>query len=295
MNTTLDAWQILQAVVQLGGFAPAAKELNRSQSTISYAIARLQNQLGVQLFEIHGRKAHLTEAGRGLLAEAESHLAGFQELEKRARLIASGGASEIRLSVDSLYPKDRLFSALATLSRRFPQVKPRLREGSFLSADVEFSAHQAQLCITGVMSRELFVKPVLVIRMTAVAHRDHPLLRIRRKISRTDLMQHTQVTVEGASSGVLKHQPRLLAQPSLAVGAIDSAIAAVRSGLCFGWLPRYRVQDELDRGEFVPVPLAVGQTREVRLNLVCRDMAEGSAEVSALAELLGLHAEADFI
>jgi len=41
MNTTLDEWEILHAVVQLGGFAQAAEQLNRSQSTISYAIARL--------------------------------------------------------------------------------------------------------------------------------------------------------------------------------------------------------------------------------------------------------------
>ncbi len=71
MRTTLDEWEILQAVVQLGGFAPAAKQLNRSQSTISYAIARLQDQLGISLFEIKGRRAHLTELGRVLLDLAE--------------------------------------------------------------------------------------------------------------------------------------------------------------------------------------------------------------------------------
>ena len=50
-------------VVQLGGFAPAAKRLNRSQSTISYAISRLEEQLGIKLFELKGRKAELTETG----------------------------------------------------------------------------------------------------------------------------------------------------------------------------------------------------------------------------------------
>lgn len=291
MNTTLDAWQILQAVVQLGGFAPAAKKLNRSQSTISYAIGRLQKQLGVQLFEIRGRKAQLTEAGRGLLAEAEAHLAGFQELEKRARLMASGGASEIVLAVDSLYPRDRLFAALEAFSRRFPDVRPKLREGTFLSADVEFSAHQAQLCITGMMSRELFVKPILTVRMMAVAHRDHPLAAREGRISRADLMQHTLVIIEGASSGTTKHQPRLVAQPTLAVGAIESAIAAVRSGMCFGWLPVYLIQDALQRAEFVPIPLTAGQTRDVRLNLVCRDLTVEHSALYGLAELLGLHGD----
>ena len=82
MDTTLDAWEILRTVVQLGGFAAAAEKLNRSQSTISYAIGRLQEQLGVQLFNIEGRKAQLTEAGRVLLADVEPHLAGFQQLER---------------------------------------------------------------------------------------------------------------------------------------------------------------------------------------------------------------------
>jgi hypothetical protein len=47
MKTTLDEWEILQAVVQLGGFAPAAEQLNRSQSTISYAVPR-QNAIRAQ-------------------------------------------------------------------------------------------------------------------------------------------------------------------------------------------------------------------------------------------------------
>ena len=295
MDTTLDAWEILQTVVQLGGFAPAAEKLNRSQSTISYAIGRLQEQLGVRLFEIQGRKAQLTEAGRVLLADAEPHLAGFHQLEERARLMASGGASEVRLSVDSIFPDDRLFDALASFTRSFPQVKPKLRQGTFLSADSEFSLYSAQLCVTGLISRELCVKPILTIQMIAVMRNDHPLLSIRRSLSRSDLMEHMLVTIEGAASGSPKHQPRLPAQRVLPVGTVDSAIAAVRSGLCFGWLPKYRIQTELDRGDFVALPLPAGKTRDVRLNLVCRDLSASNSEVIALAELLGLSREPEAI
>jgi len=295
MDTTLDAWEILQTVVQLGGFAAAAGKLNRSQSTISYAIGRLQDQLGVKLFEIHGRKAQLTEVGRALLADAEPHLRGFHQLEERARVMASGGASEIRLSVDSIFPNDRLFDALESFSRGFPHVRPKLRQGTFLSADSEFSLHNAQLCVTGLISRELFVKPILVIEMIAVARHGHPLLSIRRRLSRSELMQHMLVTIEGAASGGLKHQPWFPAQRILPVGTIDSAIAAVRSGLCFGWLPKYRIQSELDSGVFAALPLPVGRTRDVRLNLVCRDPSASSTEVNALAELLGISREPEAI
>ena len=289
MRTTLDEWEILQTVVQLGGFAPAAKYLNRSQSTISYAIARLQEQLGTRLFEIKGRRAHLTELGRVLLAEVDPHLAGFHQLEQRARSLALGGESEVRLSVDSIYPNGRLFAALAEFSRLFPYVQPRLRQSTFLSADAEFSVQNAQLCITGLISREFFTKPVLAIRMIAVAREGHPLLAVKRKLNRPDLMQHTLVTIEGAASGSLKHQPRVPTQRFLQVTSIEAAIDAVRSGLCFGWLPAYRIESDLANGELLPLRLPAGGTREVRLNLVCKDLSSLSREVNILADLLGFN------
>jgi DNA-binding transcriptional LysR family regulator len=295
MDTTLDAWEILQAVVQLGGFAPAAKKLHRSQSTVSYAIGRLQEQLGVQLFEIHGRKAQLTETGRVLLADVEPHLAGFHEIEERARVMALGGASEVRISVDSIFPEDRLFEALAAFSRSFPHVRLKLRQGTFLSADSEFSLHNAQICVTGLISRELLVQPILTIEMMAVVRYDHPLLSTRRKLSRSDLMPHILVSIESAASGSLKQQPRLPAQRVLPVSTIESAISAVRSGLCYGWLPKYRIQSELDSGDIVALPLPAGKTREVQLNLVCRDLSESNSESYALAELLGLSREPEVI
>lgn len=293
MRTTLDEWEILQVVVQLGGFASAAKQLNRSQSTISYAIARLQEHLGIQLFEIKGRRAHLTEMGRVLLADAESHLAGFHQLEQRARSLASGGESEVRLSVDSVYPNERLFAALAEFTLRFPYVQPKLRQSPFLSADSEFSVHNAQLCITGLLSSEFFSKSILTIRMIAVAHRDHPLHAVTHKINRSDLMQHILVTIEGTASGTLKHQPRVPAQRVLQVSSIEAAIDGVRCGVGFGWLPAHRIESDLARRELLPLHLPAGGTREVRLNLVCKDFSSIGREVKVLADLLGFHQEAE--
>ena len=153
MRTTLDEWEILQAMVQLGSFGAAAKRLNRSQSTISYAVARLQDQLGIKLFEIKDRKAHLTEFGRALLADPEPRLAGLHQLEKRAGSLASGGDLEVTLSIDSIFPNSRLFVALTEFSRCFAYIQLKLRQATFLSADSEFSGHNAQICITGLVSR----------------------------------------------------------------------------------------------------------------------------------------------
>jgi DNA-binding transcriptional LysR family regulator len=295
MNSTLDEWDVVRAVVRLGGYAAAARHLNRSQSTISYTIAKLQEKLGIQLFTLTGRKASLTEFGRVLLAQAEPHLTGFEQLEQRAQSLAAGGESEIRLSVDSLFPNDRLFAALAEFGRRFPHVHFKLRQAALIAPDVEFSAHNAHLCISGIVSREYFVYPISEIRMIAVARWDHPLHQLKRQVSRADMLGHTLINIEGASAGSDKRQPLAVTQRHLAVGTIEAAIDAVRCGFCFGWLPAYRIQDALDSGELISLRMTMGSERQVRLNVMCTDPSTSSQELLVLAELLGMNLELQHI
>ena len=131
--------------------------------------------------------------------------------------------------------------------------------------------------------------------MQAVARFNHPLLRNQRKLSRVDLIQHVSVIIEGNSSGESRSQPRLPSQRSVPVSTVESAIEAVRSGFCFGWLPLYRIQPYIDSGDLVPLNLAVGSRREARFHLVCRDLDASSQELRSLAELLGLNRELDVI
>jgi hypothetical protein len=51
----------------------------------------------------------------------------------------------------------------------------------------------------------------------------------------------------------------------------------------------------LDSGVFVALPLPAGKTRDVGLNLVCRDLSASSTEVNVLAELLGMSREPETI
>jgi DNA-binding transcriptional LysR family regulator len=240
MKTTIDQWEVLEAVVELGSFGAAASKMNRSQSTISYAVSRLQDQFKNPLLEMKGRKAQLTEAGKALLADVEPLLSGFRALEQRAASLAAGGETEISLSVDGAYPDDRLFAALAELTRVYPHTHLKLHRGTFLSSVNEFAHHGADLCIVGTPTQEHLLKPVLDIRIRAVARADHPLNAGGRQQKRMDLIQRLAVVIEGTAGPVLKRQPHAPAQRPMTVTSIESAIEAVRSGLCFGWLPVYR-------------------------------------------------------
>jgi len=68
---TLDQISVFLAVVESGSFTGAARRLGRATSVISYAIANLENQLGVTLFaRAATARPQLTDAGRAILRTA---------------------------------------------------------------------------------------------------------------------------------------------------------------------------------------------------------------------------------
>jgi DNA-binding transcriptional LysR family regulator len=295
MNTTIDQWEVLEAVVQLGSFAAAAAKMNRSQSTISYAISRLQDQFNTPLLELKGRKAELTEAGKVLLADVEPLLIGFRALEQRAVSLTGGCEPQINVSVDSIYPDDRLFAALAELVRSCPHVHINLHRGTLLSSVLEFASYGADLCIAATPIHEHLIKPILDIRMTAVARADHPLASGKRQLTRMDLAESLAVIIEGAIGPNPRRQPHAKSQRHLAVTSIDSAIDAVRSGMCFGWIPAYRIRAHLESGELVALRLPMGGERFARLFLVLRDVDATSQENKYLADLLGANRDVEVL
>jgi DNA-binding transcriptional LysR family regulator len=295
MNTTIDQWEVLEAVVQLRSFAAAAAKMSRSPSTISYTISRLQDQFKVPLFEMKGRKAELTEAGRILLAAVEPLLAGFRELEQRGTSLADGREPEINLSVDSVFPNDQLFAALAELVRLDPQVHVNLHRGTFLSSVLEFENYGADLYIGGAPNHGHLIKPILDIRMKAVARANHPLASGKRTLTRLDLTRSLAVIIEGDIGQNPARQPHATSQRYLAVTSIESAIDAVRSGMCFGWIPAYRIQPYLESGELVALRLPMDGERFTRIFLALRVFDAASEKINRLANLLGANRDVEVL
>src|SRR3546814_7297595 len=73
---SLEQWRALTAVVEVGGYAQAAEALNKTQSTITYAVQKIESLLGLKIFEIQGRKAQLTREGE----RSEEHTSELQSL-----------------------------------------------------------------------------------------------------------------------------------------------------------------------------------------------------------------------
>lgn len=260
-RVTLDQWRTLQAVVDNGGFAQAAEILHRSQSSVSYTVARMQEQLGVPLLRIDGRKAVLTDAGDVLLRRSRQLVNQASQLEHLAHHMEQGWEAEVRLVVDAAYPNAKLVRALTAFMPQSRGCRVRLREEVLSGTEDVLREGTADVAISGLNISGFLGNELSSVEFIAVAHPDHPLHKLQRQLSFLDLQPHMQVVIR--DSGRL--QPRdvgwLGAEHRWTVASLATAASFVSNGLGFAWLPRHIIERELKEGQLLPLPLDQGGTR----------------------------------
>ena len=129
---SLEQWRSLLAVVDAGGYAQAADMLHKSQSAVSYGVQKMESLLGVKVFEIIGRKAHLTPTGEVLYRRAKALLDEAGALEAAASSLAAGWEPELRLAVEIIFPTWLLLECLARFGEERPQTRIELYELSLI-------------------------------------------------------------------------------------------------------------------------------------------------------------------
>ena len=119
---TLEQWQALVAVVDAGSYARAAESLHKTQSTVTYAVQKIESLLGVKAFDIQGRKAVLTPIGQTLYRRARLLLEEAGGLEQAARRgCHAGWEAEIRIGeMETLFPTFVMLESLERFGRRKP-------------------------------------------------------------------------------------------------------------------------------------------------------------------------------
>lgn len=118
--------EVLLAFVQAatqGSFSAAARKLGRSQSTISAAVASLEIDLDLILFDRSSRKPTLTPEGHVMLQRAEAILAATNRLEMTARQLAQGVEPKLTVVISDTYQSDRFEAALVGFEQRYPDLE----------------------------------------------------------------------------------------------------------------------------------------------------------------------------
>ena len=125
MRFSIDQLEMFSAVARQGSFSAAARAINKSQSTVSAAVANLEVDLGVELFDRQAKLPVLTPAGVQLLRQAELVLDRCSTLEMHAHQLMDTPQSELLLAIEIPYPV--LVQPLQELSRQFPYLDVTIR------------------------------------------------------------------------------------------------------------------------------------------------------------------------
>lgn len=264
---TLEQWQALLAVVDAGGYAQAAEQLNKSQSAVSYAIQKMENVLSLQIFELAGRKAVLTHAGDALYRRAQALVDEAAQTEQLAQQLAKGMEAEIRLAIDTITPDKLVLTALATFAEEAPLIRVQLVETVLSGSEKAILEHKADLVLTGIYPSGYLTTPLLQLEFAAVAHPDHPLHQLSRELTPADLRRHRQLVVRDSGprdmdTGWLKADQRWT------FSSMDASIRAACQGLGYAWYPLLKIQQALQQQQLKTLPISQGSVRNVQLSMI---------------------------
>jgi DNA-binding transcriptional LysR family regulator len=267
-RSSLDHWAVLAAVVDQGGFGPAASVLHRSQSAVSYAIARLQSTLDVPLFSLEGRRAVLTPEGGTLLKRARPLLRDLATLERLARSMKQGWESALRLVVDAAFPRELLLKIVAELRQLCPNTEINLSDAVLSGAEEVISDGSADVVVTSRVPPQYLGEFLMDVSFLGVARPDHPLLQLERPLTVDDLARHVQMVVRDSGTRAPRDEGWLGAERRCTVSSLEASLAMIEAGLGYGWIPEHLIADSLRQGKLRALPLGAGGRRKLSLHLV---------------------------
>jgi len=282
---SLEQWRSLLAVVDAGGYAQAAGVLNKSQSSVTYAVQKIEALLGVKAFEVIGRKAHLTPTGEVLYRRAKALLDEAVALESAAGSLAAGWEPELRLAAEILFPTWLLLQSFARLADERPQIRIELYESVLSGTEEALVQRTVDLAICSRVPRGFAGDPLMRLRFIAAAHPDHPLHRLGRELTLQDLRRHRHLIIRDTGSQ-RRSGSWLGAEQSWTVSHKATSIHAAGMGLGFAWYAEEWVRGDLARGVLKQLPLREGGERWGELYLVFADRDYAGPGALRLAEII---------
>ena len=282
---TLDQWSALVAVVEAGGYAQAAARLHRTQSTVTYTIKKLEDLLGVKVFELQGRKAVLTAAGQVLHRRGKSLVDEAARVERAAADLARGWEPEIRIAVDIIFPTWLLLECCAEFGREHPDTRLEITESVLGGTEEALVEGRVDFVVGGLVPGGFLGDPLMQVRFVCAAAPSHPLHQLGRTLTLEDLRQHRHLVVR--DSGALRSRSGgWLNERRWTVSHKATSIRAACMGLGYAWYPEENIREELATERLRPLPLAEGSERFVTLYLVFADPDTTGPGARRLGEIL---------
>ncbi len=258
MKFDLDSLQVLDAIVEAGTFAEAARRLHRTQSAVSYAVGKLEKSLSLQLFDRSGHRAELTDSGRAILDEGRALLARAQQLESMAHQLSENWEAKLEVIIDGILPIDPILGVLKNFADEAIPTRIQVKMEFLGGVQYRFNRDDADIMVVKDFEPNFGLRATALspVEVVLVCSRDHPLAELDADspADRQILHEHVELTVQDSSpSG--RADTRMFGGPRVFyLSDFHAKKAALLAGLGFGWMPLYLVREELACRRLVEFP-----------------------------------------
>jgi DNA-binding transcriptional LysR family regulator len=259
---TLDQMRVFVAVAEAGSFRAAAARLARVQSAVSHAIATLEDQLAVALFDRAGHhRPVLTPAGKALLADVRVILTKVDAVRARARRLGEGVELELAVALDPQFPLGLAGAALKDLHDAYPSVGLRLWTAPLGAAIAALREGRCALAITAaeLPDPRIELEALSFVTRAAVAAPTRPLA-IRsaagEALGKAELADHVQIVAEDPSPLTEGRDFGVLSPGTWRVGTTRRSMPSSSRASAGGNLPLWMIERDLAERRLVRVAAA---------------------------------------
>jgi LysR family transcriptional regulator, low CO2-responsive transcriptional regulator len=253
-NATFRQLRVFNEVARQLSFAKAARALHLTPPAVTMQVKDLEAQVGLPLFERHGRSVSLTTTGEYMIVYARRLLATLKDAEDAAARLRQADAGTLAIGMVST-AKYFLPRLLAQFRQEHPHVEIRLAEGNREQLVRLLQANEVDIAVMGRPPRELATRaePFAAHPHVFVAAPDHPLARHEGELD-TESLRAQEFILREEGSGTRAALEQFLAdarvEPRVAMemASNETIKQAVIAGMGVSFLSLHTLELELQHG-----------------------------------------------
>ncbi|NWB10566.1 LysR family transcriptional regulator [Pseudomonas sp. G5001] len=287
----LNAVRLLVRVAETRSFTRAAGDLGLTQSGLSRAISRLENQLGVRLLQRNTRSVSLTPDGQMLYERSAPLLAELAEAERQMLDRRASPSGLLKISTPSLFGRKVVMPVIGELTLQYPDLRIEAVMTDRL-VDIVDEGFDALLRTGDIQDQRLIARALPPLRWVTVAA---PAYLARFGTPRTvdELKDHNCLTVRNLRTSRLVDWQFMLdgrvqdvsVEGRLIFDIGDALVDGALGGFGIAQVMDFAVREDLAAGRLVPL-LEEFAGRSRAISLVYPPSRQYSPKLMAFAEAL---------
>jgi len=287
MQFDLSGLEAFVAVVDCGGIGRAAQRLHKAQSAVSRQVRKLEEQLGITLFNRDGYRVQLTPAGEAVLAEGRRVLSQAELVGSVAQQLTQGWEPRLLVIIDGILPLDPILDSLKTLAAEGVPTRIQVKVEFLSGVAARFEREQGDLMLlVDSDNRPRHEEETLpdIDCLLCVAS-GHPLAR-KKSVSLAELQQQVELSVQNSNEEQRSDRHFFGCERGFYLSSFQAKKQALLMGVGFGWMPLYLVRNEVKAGHLREVKYTGGSRFRFTPRLVRRSDRKLGRTGQRLVELM---------